>query len=266
MKIAIVADFKNNSKLTRLAKATLSHAGNKLNMVGCNYSNYKNQDNVDVAIQFLPVEKFNKIPNCLNIGVILDANDRLSTYSSLVDERWDDYPLICEHIDQSSIHKTDIPQIDGEYIFYTINNNYDASNIDLLIKAFNLEFDPAEPVNLVIKTNKIIDDEIVRIKNRLSLYQSISNYKKHVIISKSIDELQIRSLHKTYDCFVITDNESDSAEANSFGNCVINLHNDFMSVNYLRDELRHVYMTRKHKFDFTQDTDIVTYLLTKLGK
>lgn len=90
------------------------------------------------------------------------------------------------------------------FYFYTIGEFNRRKNYVALLKAFLTEFDPDENVELVIKTNKNIDDVVDRVCSGLKLYKDNSYYKKPIVISNSMSEAQIMGLHYNLDCFVST--------------------------------------------------------------
>ena len=83
-------------------------------------------------------------------------------------------------------------------------------NIEALIKAFHLEFHPAEPVNLFLKihrpnTNpdecmKTFQDYVTHIKSGLKLRQ---NYKEEIVLSGRFNRVDLLSLMNQCHCFVM---------------------------------------------------------------
>lgn len=197
MTIVILADFKTNNKHTELAQKTLKRLdGLAIEPMCLTAPSYSLLNKATVVVQFLAPEKLIRIPNKTNIAV--GTHEELGQYAEIVDYVWDDYPVLIE-LNQNTIN---IPHLNGEYVFYTINDNYDKSNTRMIIQAFNEEFDPAEPVNLVIKTNRIIDKEMVEIKTSIGKFKDINVYKKNVVISKDYTEEDIWALHNSFDCYV----------------------------------------------------------------
>jgi glycosyltransferase involved in cell wall biosynthesis len=105
------------------------------------------------------------------------------------------------------------------FIFYYIGDFNKRKNLTVLIKAFHLEFDVTEPVNLVLKTNVgsgegFLDDyenmktreavilEIDKVKEAMSLYRSPDQYKKEIVLVGQYSEEEIMRLHASCDCFV----------------------------------------------------------------
>jgi len=196
MKVAILADFTSNNDLTESARAILEIVSPVLNVIGiCSKAPTQGAlEGVDTVIQFLPADQFIHIPKVRNIGVSYDN----SVYNQIVDETWDDVPLIpVRQLRESEIDKIHIPQADGEYVFYTVGNN-----VDHVLTAFSLEFDPAEPVSLVVKSDRVIDNEIMHVRSVLNLYSNPNNYKKPIVISSKFNNMQRMELHNTYHCFV----------------------------------------------------------------
>lgn len=92
-----------------------------------------------------------------------------------------------------------------DFVFYTIAEAIKRKNLITLIQAYYLEFDPIEPVQLIIKTNnegfiKIVDE----IGKGLKLYNDDKWYKKPLIVTQRLQDEQIDALHESCDCFVST--------------------------------------------------------------
>ena len=63
-----------------------------------------------------------------------------------------------------------IKEADGTFKFLCVAEAIPRKNLEGLIEAFYTEFDPNEPVSLIIKTNRNIDKMIEGIQNKLRLY------------------------------------------------------------------------------------------------
>jgi len=109
----------------------------------------------------------------------------------------------------------DIPYMDIEnkFVFYFIGEAIRRKNIFALIKAFHLEFDVDEPVDLIIKASKggMSDDDCGKyikelcdtVKENLKLYPSNDLYKSEFITTGFLDNEKMMRFHKTMDCFVM---------------------------------------------------------------
>ena len=104
---------------------------------------------------------------------------------------------------------------EGDFLFYWIGDLNRRKNLPAAIRAFHLEFEPHEAVNLVIKASKAqvfinqykanISDICSEIKTSLKLYQNLASYKDEIIINTNeISDAHILSLHQNCDCFVST--------------------------------------------------------------
>ena len=103
-------------------------------------------------------------------------------------------------------------RIGNDFTFYTIGEPNRRKNLIDLIIAFHSEFTPDEPVSLVIKTGQRDISPISsakelgilcnKIKEDLGLYRNIESYKKEIVITDTLQELDIYKLHNTCDCFV----------------------------------------------------------------
>ena len=109
----------------------------------------------------------------------------------------------------------DIPYMDTEnrFVFYFIGEAIRRKNIFALIKAFHLEFDVDEPVDLIIKASKggmsdedcgqYIKELCDTVKQNLKLYPSNDLYKSEFITTGFLDSEKMMRFHRTMDCFVM---------------------------------------------------------------
>lgn len=104
---------------------------------------------------------------------------------------------------------------EGEFLFYWIGDLNRRKNLPAAIRAFHLEFEPHEPVNLVIKVSKSqvfvneykrnVKEICTEIKKGLKLFKNPSSHKEEIIItSDEISDNHMLSLHKNCDCFIST--------------------------------------------------------------
>ena len=106
----------------------------------------------------------------------------------------------------------EIPQIQDTFVFYFIGELIRRKNLVALLKAFHLEFDSNEPVSLAIKAHKtgMNEDECFKhitimcdqVKENLKLYPQMDDYKREIIITQYLSEIEMCSLHTTCDCLV----------------------------------------------------------------
>lgn len=99
----------------------------------------------------------------------------------------------------------------GDFVFYTVGEMVRRKNLQGLLKAFHAEFDPDEPVQLVIKTSRPgmpsreTHDHVLafcgEIKRGLKLYDP-KHYKQEVILTERLTEDELLGLHEAADCFV----------------------------------------------------------------
>lgn len=93
-------------------------------------------------------------------------------------------------IDQYVLHKqkNKISELEGRYNFIFVGEFIERKNIQALVRAFHMEFDIDEPVNLFIKTSKqtaeSINKYIDSIKSGLKLRKT---YKKEIVISGKLN-------------------------------------------------------------------------------
>lgn len=206
-------------------------------------------------IQFLEKEDYVRIPNCENIAVSLEHSP--STFDHVVDEVWTDYPYV--NLRPVKNERINILHLDGDYIFYIIAKKYETSNIESIIRAFTLEFDPAEPVNLLIKVDRNIDQEIHSIKQSIQLYKSFETYKKHVVITTSMSLADTWQIHYTGDCYI----------GPEIGNALF-LNKPYIpcgsQVSVLRNLMRMNFKNRTKVCPYNYQEDLITYYMEKLCK
>lgn len=132
--------------------------------------------------------------------------------------------------------KLDIPELRGDYIFYTIADLNVRKNLPTIIQAFHREFTINEPVSLLIKTGKfglhpnqtleIIDKDCSSIKEHMKLYTNINLYKKEYIITLDLTREDLIKLHNTCNCYVNASHGEAWCiplfEAMAIGNQVVN--------------------------------------------
>lgn len=107
-----------------------------------------------------------------------------------------------------------IEGLEEGFTFYTISEMNKRKNFKAILQAFHTEFDPSEPVNLVIKTHrhgmdaaesrKHIEADCKTIKDWLKLYPKEHFYKKEIILTDILAEESLYRVHATCDCFVST--------------------------------------------------------------
>jgi glycosyltransferase involved in cell wall biosynthesis len=114
---------------------------------------------------------------------------------------------------ESNHKKISIPNIKNSFVFYFIGEMNNRKNLAAFIKAFHLEFDPNEPVSILIKSNRYgmppeecameIKNVCNKIKLSLKKYKNIEDYKEDLIITDYLSEQELYGLHRACDCFVM---------------------------------------------------------------
>lgn len=124
--------------------------------------------------------------------------------------------LVVPHTFDTSMYEKEYTRLDlptrNNFVFYFIGEMNKRKHLSALIKAFNIEFQKQEPVDLVVKVNKFnttpqqLANELSafcnQIKNELRLYQDISRYKSEILITAHISREDLLRLHSTCHCFV----------------------------------------------------------------
>lgn len=103
-------------------------------------------------------------------------------------------------------------KLKDRFVFYFVGEATRRKNIQALVRAFHLEFDPSEPVELLIQsTHKDMDCEGAEskvkqicgfVKESLALYKDERHYKREILITDYLDDATMLRLHDTGDCFV----------------------------------------------------------------
>lgn len=201
MTLAIVSDLRTRNIMGDWANRTYAALSGTLNVKLFCVSKKNDYTGIKAALHLLPKNLIRRVPAAINIGI---NKDQLG----IVDIIWDDFlpPLL------NSDNKLSLSHLDGEFVFYTMHESFDEKLINIILE-FNKQFDPAEPVNLLIKVPTKIDNEIAILKNSLNLYKDIGVYKKHVVISKSYSELDSILIHNTGNCYIDVGNKLNLAYA-----------------------------------------------------
>lgn len=181
-------------------------------------------DKIDVVIQnALP--DFFETHDAYNIGIFFTETRHIDKTGwvekiNLLDEVWTNSAAEAQSLIESGVkckisevpipykpantepNIIPLPEIDNKFVFYFIGENTDRKNIMALVKAFHREFLPNEDVSLFIKNNS--ND----LKDQINKWHNYSRLRKEyipeVIISNTIPEEQILSMHKASSCFVCT--------------------------------------------------------------
>lgn len=108
--------------------------------------------------------------------------------------------------------KLQVSELDCTYKFYFIGEFTRRKNIAAMLEAFHTEFNPNEPVSLIIKTSvpgkdakeaqQIVQSYISKVKKSLNLYPRESDYHRELVITDRLSDEQIYGLHKYGDCCV----------------------------------------------------------------
>lgn len=199
----------------------------------------KDLNNIDVCIQnVLPhhmvgTQKFKR-----NIGYFVAESNTTKynhwlEYLSLMDRVWVPnhdlkISLINDGISADSInvvpyafninrYTANLPRIDFgpndyKFKFYFIGDLNDRKNLSSIIRCFHSEFEPYEPVALVLKVKKfgINPQDLFKhvtnicnlVKQELRMYRSLDDYHKEIIISQDMDDDGIYAIHNSCDCYV----------------------------------------------------------------
>lgn len=123
-------------------------------------------------------------------------------------------PIPCDYYKYTkSYNKMYIPELQNKFVFYFIGEFNRRKNLECLLKAFHLEFEPNEPVELLLKLNVVsgpninpndmVNEYIGSIKSGMKLWPKNDYYKREVVILDYMPDEAIMSLHETCDCFIM---------------------------------------------------------------
>lgn len=208
-KILIVHDDKLDSEYVWWARHEGEILKREFQVIYSSPQTISNISDIDIVFWVTDPSEYQYIEGPKNIGWALDGKSEY-IMGALLDEVVDTKQLV-PFIDYSLFKSPTPPAIrpiEGEYIIYTVNENFDNSSTLQLIREFHLTFDPCEPVSLLIKTNRSIDHDINHLKRALNLYPSLDHYKKEVVINGPIQYSELWSMANYFDCFIETDKSS----------------------------------------------------------
>lgn len=96
----------------------------------------------------------------------------------------------------------------GDFLFYFIGEFTRRKNLAALLKAFHLEFDPSEPVQLVIKTNKPgvgnneLYQQVDKFCNQIKAGLKLPQTKPEIIVTERLTDEEMLRLHASCDVHV----------------------------------------------------------------
>ncbi len=111
---------------------------------------------------------------------------------------------------QRSYKELELPTSD--FIFYFIGEVTKRKNLTGLLQAFHTEFNPREPVSLLLKCNvpgvhkdaayELISKKTEEVKHGIKKFSSINQYKPEFIITDVMTENDMCSLHRRCQCLI----------------------------------------------------------------
>lgn len=140
------------------------------------------------------------------------CKDMLNLYGVKSKTLWVPHACNTEEYSQD-LPELAIDELANKFIFYFIGTYNRRKHLPALIRAFHNEFDPFEPVELVLKVNKpgmspeALAQDIQalcgKIKENMRLYDDPERYKQETIITVDLPRNQLLALHNACDCFVM---------------------------------------------------------------
>jgi glycosyltransferase involved in cell wall biosynthesis len=192
---------------------------------GFNQLESKSTEGVTTVIQYCLPEQWCRYGTMKHIGYVeIESFDlsrsRVVDFFNMVDEIWvpnsDSVSVIKQvysgpvkyvphAIDRSTYKNSykfpNIPEISGTFKFFCASEDVPRKNLEGLISAFWSEFDPTEPVSLILKTHASILSKIEPLKKKMRLYD-VDAYQKIVIIHNKLVQEEMLGLYQYCDCYV----------------------------------------------------------------
>ena len=212
------------------------------------YGNYKHIGYLDVTQDNISKERF------LSNIEMMDEIWSPTVYGCRLLEKHCNTPVkLTPHTVDLSLYEKDwniseIPEISGTFKFLCSSNN--VRDMETTIEAFFKEFDPTEPVTLVLRTHSSVNELIKSIKQKLKLYQTDA-YQKIVLIDNKLSFAQMMGLYKYCDCYISELSLSPSTIAQTlpvrhaigFDKHIIGFDN----LEKVQSDMRYVYEQREKK-------------------
>lgn len=194
---------------------------------------------VDVVIQHYLPSLFEYNGNVKNIGLFAWETDRLpptwvNRINQMLDEVWvinnqqkqacidsnikKTIKVVPHAVNVEKFSKTYEPLdqirnvVNNNFIFYTVCEFGRRKNLEALLRAFHSEFEPYEPVELILKVNKtglsdeqtsaMLSEFCKSVKTNLRKFNNVNYHKRDITITNNVSEDSLMRLHSTCDCYV----------------------------------------------------------------
>jgi glycosyltransferase involved in cell wall biosynthesis len=153
--------------------------------------------------------------NCLDEAWVANSQSKQASLNSDINVPIKIIPCATniERFQHSYQHNSLRDKFPDDFIFYFIGERTRRKNMGALIKAFAIEFDPDEPVQLVIKTtlqgqdkggvSNALREFCNETKVGTRMYPDPKYYKPEIIIAEDYSDAEVMGLHKSGDCLVI---------------------------------------------------------------
>lgn len=177
------------------------------------------------VIQYCLPTEWRRIGDMKHIGYLeIESKDisrsAWADYFCLMDEIWvpntDAIPVVSKvfngpvkymphNIDtkiyENFTNKFEISEISGTYKFLTVSENVPRKNLKNLIVAYWKEFDPTEPVSLIIKSDESVESLINSTKKTVNLYGTDA-YQRIVLLTERYNQQSMLGIYNGADCYV----------------------------------------------------------------
>lgn len=144
----------------------------------------------------------------------------------MVDEVWSSVVatsvlLYVPNVVDSSIYEKkynfqEIPGINGTFSFMVSSIDNKEAPIENIVRAFWEEFDPTEPVSLILNTGPNTDKVVEFVKSRINLYNKAC-YQKIILIDDNLDSNQELAIMQRVDSYINTPGNWDNCAIHHMG-------------------------------------------------
>jgi glycosyltransferase involved in cell wall biosynthesis len=180
---------------------------------------YRGEFDQNIALYFTETDsiRYSGWPDYINLmdsAWVACKDSQRTSISSGVNIPVEVMPVPCDPSRYAQRYeKLIFPELDGKFVFYFVGEVTRRKNLVALLKAFHIEFEPDEPVGLLIKANypglspEECSQRVVEmtkdVKKQLKKFKDTSQYKGEVVITQRLSQNQMMQLHITGDCFVM---------------------------------------------------------------
>lgn len=237
----------------------------EFDVVDINYHSYDQIDTIDFThiIQHLDPSLWARYGAMHHIGWTDNFYEDFFDIenSCIVDEIWSSVAgNVCRYIPNvidSSIYEKnykfqEISEINGTFSFIVSSIGNKGAPIENVLRAFWEEFDPTEPVSLILNSGPETDKVVEFIKSRMNLYDRVC-YQKIILIDNKLNVEQELAIMQKVDSYINTTRNWDNCAFHHMGfkksrGMLINIGEDTL-VSDIRKKMRAVYGIEDYEYN-----------------